>query len=359
MPKYKKYVRYSAIGVLIGCSGGAFAQSKVTLYGVLDNGILYTSRTFNPKSGASGPHQFSDVDGGISGSRIGFAGSEDLGGGAKAIFALESGFDTNNGAFGNSNGNFFGRLAYVGVSSNFGTVKAGVQYSPFALSIIDTDSRGASYFGAQTVIYLGGVFTTALFTPNAVSYTSPLIAGLQGSAMMALGGAAGDFQAGRQYAARLRYEWKDLVVNAALFSGNSGGAAESTPVPTTVAFVGRTIGADYQLGNAQIRASFTTYKIAGSFDNKVYSTGVQYTFTPSLTADAGAWIIRDSNNTSNHSLLTAVGLYYSLSKRTTLYSQGALVNNHGLLHTGISSNGALYEPTGTSTGVMFGIRHKF
>jgi predicted porin len=55
-----------------------------------------------------------------------------------------------------------------------------------------------AYFGSGLVTYLNNVFGTGLFNPNAISYTSPEIAGLQASALLALGGAAGDFQAGRQ-----------------------------------------------------------------------------------------------------------------------------------------------------------------
>ncbi|MCM3060955.1 porin, partial [Bacillus subtilis] len=110
-----------------GLSSIAHAQSNVTLYGVVDAGVMYTSRTFDAGTGASGPHQVSATDGGISGSHFGITGAEDLGAGTKAIFTLESGFTTNNGALGNSNGNLFGRQAFVGLSGHFGTVKAGLQ----------------------------------------------------------------------------------------------------------------------------------------------------------------------------------------------------------------------------------------
>lgn len=348
-----------AVALFGGLTGVVHAQSNVTLYGVLDSGVLFTSRTFNPQTTGNGPHQWSMIDGGLSGSRWGMTGSEDLGGGTKAIFTLESGISTVNGRLGNSNGNLFGRMAYVGIDSNLGTVKAGVQYSPFVLSIINTEPRSATYFGSGAVIYLGSVLTTGLFTPNAISYTSPVVAGLQGSAMLALGGEAGDFQAGRQYSARLKYTWENAVVDAALFSGNAGGSAASTPVPTTIAFTGRTIGASYGWGPATLRASFTSYKIAGSFDEKVYAAGIQYLITPGIGANAGAWVVHDGNDTANHSLMVSAGLEYYLSKRTTLYGQVAVVNNHGLMHTGLSANGALYGATGTTTGVTLGIHHAF
>lgn len=338
----------------------AHAQSNVTLYGVLDSGVMYASRTFDAATGTSGPHQLSATDGGISGSHFGITGAEDLGAGTKAIFTLESGFTMNNGALGNSNGNLFGRQAFVGLSGHFGTVKAGLQYSPFGLAIVDTDARHASFFGSQAGIYMGNFFATGIFVANAVSYTSPTIAGLQASALLALGGDPKGFQAGRQYAACVRYEWKDLVVNAALFSGNPGGSASvSTPFPSTIEFSGRTVGASYSWGGATLKGSYTSYKIAGSFNEKVYSAGGEYLITPTLSTDVGVWYMRDSNDSANHSLLTSAGLYYFLSKRTTLYGAAAFVNNHGLMHTGFTVNGALYEPTGSSMSLVVGVRHIF
>ncbi|WP_269505923.1 porin [Burkholderia sp. IMCC1007] len=342
------------------CWSSAYAQSSVTLYGVVDAGIMYASRSFDMGSGAGGSHQISATDGGISGSLFGITGTEDLGAGTQAIFTLESGYTANNGALGNSNGNLFGRQAFVGLTGKFGTIKAGTQYSPFGLAIVDTDARHASFFGSQAGIYMGNFFATGIFVANAVSYTSPTIAGIQASALLALGGDPGGFQAGRQYAARVRYEWRYLVVNAALFSGNPGGSAsKSTPFPSTVEFVGRTVGAAYKWGAATFKGSYTSYKIASSFNETVYAVGGEYFITPALSTDVGVWYMRDSNDPSNHSLLTSAGLYYYLSKQTTLYGAAAFVNNHGLMHTGFTVNGALYEPTGGSTGCVVGIRHLF
>lgn len=359
MRKFRRLLPIPISTTLFVCGSNVHAQSSVTLYGVADSGIMYTSRTFNVATGTSGPHQVSATDGGITGSHFGITGAEDLGAGTKAIFTLESGFTTNNGALGNSNGNLFGRQAFVGLTGKFGTVKAGLQYSPFGLAIVDTDARNASFFGSQAGIYMGNFFATGIFVANAVSYTSPTVAGVQASALLALGGEPGSFQAGRQYAARVKYEWKDLVVNAALFSGNPGGSASSTPYPSTIEFNGRTIGASYRWRAATFKGSYTSYKIAGSFNEKVYSVGGAYLITPALSTDVGVWYMRDSNDSANHSLMASAGLYYSLSKRTALYGAAAIVNNHGLMHTGFTVNGALYEPMGSTTGVVVGVRHLF
>ncbi|TKC87339.1 porin [Trinickia terrae] len=343
----------------LGMAPLARAQSSVTLYGIVDGSLLYTSKTIDSTTGGNAGHQFSFSSGGISSSRFGLKGSEDLGGGVRAIFTLESGFNLGTGAIGDSNGNYFGRQAWVGVNGRFGTIKAGLQYSPFFTALYDTDPRAMSQFGSGLITYLDSVLVTGLFNPNAVSYTSPEIAGLQGSAMVALGGSAGSYQAGRQYSASARYHFGGLMLDVAYYSGNAGGSAASIPVPSTVAFEGRMAGASYAIGNLTAKASYALYKVAGSFDSRVYSGGLAYSVTPFLNLDAGVWVTRDGNNSNNHSILAAAGAEYSLSKRTMLYAQAGFVNNHGSMDTGLAVNGALYGTKGSTVGVEAGVRHTF
>lgn len=357
----------SRVGVILGLMGAcavgsapsAHAQSSVTLYGIVDGSLLYTSKTLDPKTGQSAGHQYSFTDSGLSGSRFGMRGAEDLGGGARAIFELESGISIGNGSLSNSNGNLFGRQSWVGIDSRFGTLKAGLQFSPFFLAVYDFDPRQMSYFGSGLVTYLNNVYVTGLFNPNGISYTSPEIAGLQASGMWAFGGAAGDFQAGRQYSASLRYHFGSLTIDAGLYSGNAGGSAATIAVPSAVEFNGRALGASYVFNGLTVKASYVQYKVAGSFNDRVYSGGASYLITPALTADAGVWITRDANSSSNNSILASAGLGYSLSKRTSVYGQAGFVTNHGAMHTGISVNNALNEASGTTAGVSLGIRHMF
>ncbi|WP_236002164.1 porin [Paraburkholderia elongata] len=338
--------------------GSVHAQSSVTLYGVIDAGLLYTNKSLNEKTGGNAGSQISLTDGDLSASRFGLKGAEDLGGGLKATFTLESGFSVANGGFANSNGNMFGRQAWIGLSGGFGSVKAGLQYSPFALALIGSDPRDVAYFGSGAGIYIDNVFVTGLFNQNSVSYTSPEFGGLRASMLLGLGGKAGDFQSGRQYSASLTYQTGGLLVDAAYYNGNAGGTA-STPIPSTVPFLGRTIGATYTYGNLVAKASFVNYKVAGAFDSRVYGGGASYFINPAVAVDAGVWYTSDGNDTKNHSILGAIGGRYNLSKRTTLYAQFAAVNNHGAMNTGLAVNGALFEVPGTAIGATAGIRHLF
>jgi predicted porin len=351
----RKGVMLAAAGLMM--SGLAHAQSNITLYGILDGGLLYTNKTAGA-NGQNAGHQFSAIDSGSLPSQFGLTGTEDLGGGLKASFKLESGISVMNGGFNDSNGNMFGRQAYVALANPFGQVKVGLQFSPFFLSLLDTDPRRFSQFGSGLVSYAGNIAGTGAFNANAISYASPTIGGLQGSVMLALGGSAGNFQAGRQYSASLKYENGGLLINAAVYSGNSGGTV-STPIPTTVEFWGRTIGATYNFGIVTAKAQFVNYKVAQSFDTNIYSAGLDSYVTPQLDLNGGVYYSSDRNHTANHSIMGAIGASYNLSKRTALYAQMGVVNNHGAMNTGLSINGALTGVQGTTVGADIGVRHLF
>ncbi|MDR8963595.1 Outer membrane porin protein [Burkholderia multivorans] len=130
--------------ILAATAGVAHAQSSVTLYGVIDAGISYVNHSKNATGGSS--KLFKYDDGVAQGSRWGLRGTEDLGGGLKAIFVLENGFNSGNGTLGQG-GAIFGRQAYVGLSqSQYGTLTFGRQYS------FSTDVLGSNYStGGNTV----------------------------------------------------------------------------------------------------------------------------------------------------------------------------------------------------------------
>ncbi|MCP3713174.1 porin [Paraburkholderia sp. CNPSo 3274] len=336
-----------------------YAQSSVTLYGVVDAGVEYSSKTVN-STGTNAGSKFALVDSGVGPSSFGLSGKEDLGSGTKAEFTLASGISVANGGFKSSNGNFFGQQAWVGLDGQFGQVKAGVQFSPFYLALFDTDPRQFSEFGSALVVYCSNVFVTGAFNSNAVSYTSPQVAGFRGSVMLALGGEAGDFAAGRQWSASLKYQNGAAEINAAIYDGNGGGTVQ-TPNPSTVEFEGRTLGASYTLESLTIRASFVNYKVAESHNNNVYGGGIRYQVTPFFDVNSGVWYTADRDDNANHSLLVAGGMNYFLSRRTALYLQIGMVSNHGSMRTGlaVSDLTLLHGVPGTTVGGNIGIRHTF
>ena len=124
-----------ALAVTAAFAMPAFAQSSITLYGVIDEGINYTSN-----AGDKSAYQLES--GYAQGSRWGLKGSEDLGSGLKAIFDLENGFDVNSGGL-QEGGRIFGRQAFVGLTSaNYGTLTFGRQYDSVVDYLAPTTANG-------------------------------------------------------------------------------------------------------------------------------------------------------------------------------------------------------------------------
>src|SRR5471030_912877 len=178
----KKMVGIAALTLMSSLS---HAQSSVTLYGIIDEG-------FNYQSNAGGHALYNLSSGVIQGSRWGFKGSEDLGGGVRAVFALENGFDINSGALGQG-GRMFGRQAYVGLSSDrYGTLMLGRQYDSVVTSI-GLFAVGDQWGGYITA-HPGDLdnFNNTVRTNNAIKYVSNTYGGASFSGMYSLGGQAGD-----------------------------------------------------------------------------------------------------------------------------------------------------------------------
>lgn len=125
-------------GVLGAFAISAHAQSSVTLYGSLDAGIVYANNVGGHSLWAQG-------SGALSNNYFGFRGAEDLGGGLKAIFTLESGFNLNNGGYKNGDDGF-NRQAYVGLKSDqFGTLTLGRQYDSMVDYLSPLSEAGAGF----------------------------------------------------------------------------------------------------------------------------------------------------------------------------------------------------------------------
>ncbi|RKF36119.1 hypothetical protein BCY88_36595 [Paraburkholderia fungorum] len=121
--KVEKRLIWKLAGSLALVSAGAHAQSSVTMYGLIEEGINFTN------NGGDGP-AYKIQSGDVVGSRWGIKGNESLGGGVSAVFRLESGFNASNGALARD-GRIFGRQAYIGLSSQqYGTLTLGRQYDP-------------------------------------------------------------------------------------------------------------------------------------------------------------------------------------------------------------------------------------
>ncbi|WP_433705335.1 porin [Paraburkholderia sacchari] len=343
-----------------------WAQSSVTLYGVLDAGLIYTNKSYNPATGQNGGKQFAMVSSGFEPSVFGLTGLEDLGGGMKVKFKLESGISLSNGGFDNTNGGLFGRQAWISLASNAGELKAGLQFSPFILALYESDPRNMAQFGSNISVYANNTFT-GTFVKNAVSYTSPKLAGFTASLLYALGGEAGDFKAGRQYSASLKFEGAGVLVNAAIYDASAGNDATLNGTLFEVPLIAKTFGLGYTISSFTVKGSFTNYKapettingLVGGGNHDVWNLGASYYVTPALNVNTGVWYLRDPHESSTHGLLVVLGTQYSLSRRTSLYAQVGVTDNHGRSTLGLDVDGALQGAPGTTVGGGVGILHKF
>jgi len=358
-------------------SAGAYAQSSVTLYGSLDAGIGYVNKV-------GGEPLWAQTSGALSNTYFGLRGAEDLGGGNRAIFKLESGFNIGNGAFGGwlaniagAGNGMFNRQAYVGLqSSTYGTFTLGRQYDSITdyLSPLSLAGKGVNLaahpfnndnIGAQYAIN------------NAIKYESLNYAGFHFGGMYGFSNSPGNFANGRQWSVGAGYENGPLKVAAAYDQKNNGAAGIATGANADSgtwlqAETQRTfgVGGNYSFGPATAGLMWTRSKLqnVGSslrFDN-IEASGV-YGLTPTL-ALVGSYTFTygraDDVSLRWHS--AALGADYSLSKRTDFYVAGVYQHATGYAPAGYSGLGGTNiagmipsSNTQNQVGVVTGVRMKF
>jgi predicted porin len=392
--KQMNKLRLSGIALaLVGASSGAHAADSVTLYGVIDTSLQYVNH-----ANSGGDHRWGMQDGNLSGSRWGLKGSEDLGGGLKAIFQLENGFNPNTGAF-HQGGKMFGRQAFVGLSGDqWGTVTLGRQYDPLVDMVqpLTADNYFSSMFATP-----GDVDNNdnSSRTSNAVKYVSPVLSGFQFEGLYALGGVAGQTGSGQTWSGAATYSIGSFSAAAGYFyaanaasatkrtgwSGTSDGTFDGNFDPDTPLNNGyvtaksigiASVAAQYVFGpfTANLRYSNAQYRPdaeSAFFNTERYNVGgayLGYQATPALLLGLGYVYTKSSGDTSATYNQVSLGADYSLSKRTDVYLMGAWQHASG--EQGNGKGGAVQaEASVGSYGyssaytvqdiVTVGIRHKF
>jgi len=352
---YKKLLIASAATLL---ASSAFAQSSVTLYGLIDTAVQYQTR--------AGTTAYTDGEklainqGQFNGSRWGMRGSEDLGSGLKAVFKLESGFTPDDGKSGQG-GLLFGRQAYVGLSSNAGTVTLGRQYTPTFNFAGDFDPIGISNEG-ETSAYLN---YAAFRENNSINYEANF-SGLGIQAMYGMGEVAGSNRTGTLMGARLGYSIAGFGIGAVYQQNNNNGTAVLGSTAADVKNIG--VGASYAIGPVKLFANWlNTKNVAGISGNKsnFYTLGANYLVTPQVNLIAAGYYDKTSISNLNGSRYTVMGsAQYLLSKRTTVYASVDFTkekNNYDSTVPGSLANSpaALGNYAGTRTNLMLGLRHAF
>ena len=349
----KTAVALAAFGAL---SGVAHAQSNVTLYGLVD---LYVGKSTTKTTTAgvttrTGPGA-SLSSGGLNGSRWGMKGAEDLGGGLKATFQLESGFnaDTGNSAV---PGGGFNRTSKVGLSGGFGSLEMGRQYTQMFLLMDRFDALGTSSFSATNAIF-GTNFATAagaqapvIRRDNMLQYTTPNMGGFTGAVQYAFGENGGPgVSAGHAMGLSALYEGGPVAVQAVYESLKGPGSAA-----TTAKTAG--LGVSYDFTAVKVLAQFVNQKdgLASGFKDSgaVLSVAVPVGSAGSFNAGIGRETTKAVATGASVGKTTSASVEYrhDLSKRTTVYA--------GLTNVKFETDSV---PVSTSKDQLYGVglRHRF
>lgn len=350
----------------------AFAQSSITLYGIIDEGLNYTSNQL-------GSSNIQLASGFVQGSRFGFRGQEDLGNKFAAIFTLETGYDLSSGKLGQG-GRMFGRQAYVGLRSPWGSVTFGRQYESMLDFLYPFNASqlwgGALFYHANDVDNLGG----SVRFDNSVKFRSVNYRGLSFGGMYAFGGVAGSFGNNSAWSAGVNYIMEGTGVGAAYTHINHPAtavlnASANSPTYTNVIY-GRFlaaassqdiwgVGASVQLERVQLLSSYTRTTFHGGsanrdviFDNAEAS--VEWTAAPDVQV-VGAYTFTlehdHGRSASLHYHELASMADYFLSKRTDLYLQ--LVYQISSSSTMAQLESLTASSTAHQVAVRLGFRHRF
>jgi predicted porin len=337
----------------------AQAQTNVTMYGRVDTSIGFEQNKSGLGSTAAVPVGGSALvlnQGVQSSNRWGVRGSEDLGGGLKAIFNLEAGFASDNG----TGPIEFRRRSVVGVEGGFGTLVLGRDYDPLFRVLLGSDNLGLGHYNNVHTIFgatgtFGGGAAYGVRIDNGVHYVSPSLGGFvlrgaygfseQFAAPKANGRAisvAGEFSTGPLYVG-LGYRANSLAVGSNKYSALgarynfgafaiNGGVGVNNPFGANNDTRSLWVGGDVQAGPGRLHLQVGSAKtnVLGTSDPKLTSVGLTYN--------------------------------YPLSKRTNLYATAGALKNNAFGNFSLSTSSTAVAPGVVGAdprGISFGVGHNF
>jgi predicted porin len=301
---------------VMAASGAALAQSSVQVYGIVDAWVGSERSQVDTGNGLQGVRQTLLGSGGISGSRFGFKGTEDLGGGLKANFLLEQGFEVDTGKAAET-GKQFSRQAYVGFSGGFGEVKLGKIWTAYDDISGATNSAFDSAFSATAQVFVSGGYNAN--PNNGLYYATPSFGGFSVALSYALGEDKSNVKsASKVWAAHVKYEEGPIFAGLAYQREDDG-------VPGNSAIKFTRLNGSYDFGMAKALASYGRVAV-GNVKTNEYHLGVDVPLGGNLVLSGGYAYSKTKVAGAVLGKLDGVGiaLGYDLSKRTMAY---AGVNN--------------------------------
>jgi len=382
---------------VLSLSGAAFAQTNVTLFGIVDAAVAVGNGSLTDKTRLH--------NSGFNSSRFGVQGVEDLGGGLRAGFWLEAGVNNDDGTGqasqndnqlanpsvmpsstaaagsaaqaavattknpainGRNQGLTFNRRSVVSLGGNWGQVNAGRDYTPHFWNHTAFDPFGTN--GVGTSIVMGGRKggETSVRASNSIAYAYGY--GFNGAKVFGTGGlnidvmyfmgenssGSANSDDGRGTSARIGYAGKNW--NVAVGTGKTDYAIGQTLAAAPAGDISTTnVGGNYNLGVANVMALWNEDDVNGT---------KQVGMLIGATAPVGQGLIRASYSTTEvdatggaSSKQLALGYVHNLSKRTQVYATYARVtNDNGATY---ALNGATTAANQSSSGMDFGIKHNF
>jgi len=337
-------------------SGASFAQSSVSIDGIVDAGLQSIDYKGNKVSGIA--------NNGSSTSQINFRGTEDLGGGLKANFRVETDWNTvsNSGNTGaayvsgdakGAAGTFGNGELRIGLSGGFGSIDAGaVNYNSLISGLVGQP------FG--TAIGSGFAATSARLvrSDNSIKYTSPSFSGLTVSLYnaqkqsKATGASEAAFTTSFGAYDFTGSDEVNVSYNNGPIAASYSNLKQKAAAGTSTTY--DTLGANYALGAAKLFVLMqNTKNSAATTDNSYVALSGTYTMgATTLMASAGTF----ENKAGVKSKLAALGADYALSKRTAVYARYESIDDKA----GVAANPATLVGTNDKrTRTAIGVRHAF
>ena len=320
--------------------------SSVSIYGIVDVGVEYLTNV--------GPSKFDLIrmpnNTSSTPSRLGFRGTEDLGGGLGAVFTLEMGFGADSGAL-NQGGRIFGRQAYVGLQGPWGTVTAGRLYSMLFFSGFEADVLGPISFGmgaldsyvpnarADNAIGWRGAFLVMAGITLLLAALAYLVTPAWGATV------AFDRQHGRTVG----------PAPDAIFGGLNG----SDKTDSRLALNGYVV-----FGSTKVGAGVTRRDndgLAAAPRSNLWFVGAQTPITPKTSVAVQAMSLRFPDDSRRNATILAALVNHQLSRRTAIYGQIGQIANGSTATTSLSGAATGSNPAAgvSQSGVNVGIRHAF
>jgi predicted porin len=390
-----------AAAVLSAFANAAYAQSSVTLFGVIDTNVTHLTGGDNPVGGRT----FMD-NSGLNTSRLGFRGTEDLGGGLKAGFWLEAGINTNNGSGQTTNlgngaafpgtatgggGLTFNRRSTVSlISDQWGELRVGRDYDVSFYNDANVDPFGynsiaeIATLAADTQGAGGATITRA---SNSIMYFTPnTLGGFFLMADIAIGGNPNDYQTakgedlssdGDYYGVNIGYQNGPIYAGVSTSITDYGQTASTLKTPTiSSAATGGAITYGLGTGVTHVTNVGASYNFGWIKPDFFYQTATvnaapqQYTTniaSVGFSAPIGQGEVRfnyghaqgEDYFSGSHANFFGIGYLYNLSKRTALYAIAARVNNSGSYAFSLNAYNPTPEPGESQSGVQIGVRTSF